>query len=267
VEKANRGGPQILRTRDGDISLVGPPLIGPSYFAILEGENLEEEESIESFNEQTQLERGVESKELCCIGDSNARCRLNGENKKHTARKAISNLQNLPFSMLRKIPGGLQGARKKRKNKKLSNKVRSDSRVEGSGSEADDIQCSELVPSPPIPASNVGDGFQLEIVLPFHGANGSNHLCTDEGDPGGIGGVEEDEGVDVEEYQSFGSFDSEDEGPVSRETFEAKKLIAINENLGVKFHDGDMADVIRMVAMENRDRVEKVAWEQSRGNQ
>jgi hypothetical protein len=74
-------------------------------------------------------------------------------------------------------------------------------------------------------------------------------------------------GFIVDDHQSAMSYDSDEGVPMAREIYEAKKLIAINEDLGLKFHDGTGADVERMVAMEVRDRAEKKVREQSRGYQ
>jgi hypothetical protein len=116
------GGPQILRTRNGDFPIVGPLVSSPSYFAVLGENSLEGEEQstdpIESFEDRVLPGGGVESKSLCSNGTQRVQLR---ENKKASVRK---NLNNLPFSMLRKLPGGLQGARRKKKHKKQGGRIR-----------------------------------------------------------------------------------------------------------------------------------------------
>jgi hypothetical protein len=70
-----------------------------------------------------------------------------------------------------------------------------------------------------------------------------------------------------EEYKSAKSQESDEGIPLSREFAEAKKLIALNVELGVNFNDGDGEDVGRMMGLETRDRAEKIDWQNSRGYQ
>jgi hypothetical protein len=252
------GGPQILRTRNGDFPIVGPLVSSPSYFAVL-GENSSEGEEqstdpIESFEDRVLPGGGVESKSLCSNGTQRVQLR---ENKKASVR---NNLNNLPFSMLRKLPGGLQGARRKKKHKKQGGRIRGERCDDGSDSGTDDIQSSDVL------ASHSNREIQLEVVLPFIGEVGSVPLATERG-TSGMEHLVEGVGFIVDDYQSAMSYDSDEGVPMAREIYEAKKLIAINEDLGLKFHDGTGADVERMMAMEVRDRAEKKVREQSRGYQ
>jgi hypothetical protein len=202
--------------------------------------------------------------QIHCVGNSS---RAPGEIKKSIAKL---NLNNLPFNMLRKIPGGLNATRK-RKNKKQGKKSKEARRCEGLEAESDAIQSSEEGLAQPQSCGTVGAEFELEVVLPFHcaveeaapslarkvGSSGVEHLIN--------GG-----GFIVDDYQSaksHGSDGSDTDVPFSREIYEAKKLIEINEKLGVKFLDGGGADVDRMVAMEARDRSEKFVREQNGGYQ
>jgi hypothetical protein len=196
--------------------------------------------------------------------------RVPGENKKSLAKL---NLNNLPFNMLRKLPGGLNGARK-RKNKKQGKKAKGARRCVGVEDESDAILCSEEGFAEPRSSNYVGPEFELEVVLPFHCS--TEETTLNHSRKGGSSGVEHlvhGGGFIAEEYQSAkshgsdGSEGSDADVPISREFFEAKKLIEINEKLGVKFYEGEGADVDRMVTMEMRDRNEKIVREQNRGYQ
>jgi hypothetical protein len=54
---------------------------------------------------------------------------------------------------------------------------------------------------------------------------------------------------------------------VSREEYEAGKLVDIGEELGIQFQGSIEEFVVRMVEMEARDRKEKQDWESQMGHQ
>jgi hypothetical protein len=165
--------------------------------------------------------------------------------------------------MLRKLPGGLKEVTK-RKSKKQKKKQRRDHYVEDEASDGSDgIQCSDEGVIQLVPENFVAAEFDLEVVLPFHSENGPQQLNRDT--ISGVARLVEGGGFLEDDNQSA---NSNIEGmPLSREVAEAKKLIAINEELGVKFHDGEGEDLVRMMGLETRDKVEKNGWVQSRGNQ
>jgi hypothetical protein len=86
-------------------------------------------------------------------------------------------------------------------------------------------------------------------------------------DVSGVEYLTEGGGFVEEDYRSVKSQESEDEVPSSIEVVEAKKLIALNVEMGVKFNDGDGEDVARMMGLEARDKAEKIDWEKRGGYQ
>ncbi|KAK2379409.1 hypothetical protein QL285_067218 [Trifolium repens] len=175
------------------------------------------------------------------------------------------NLNTLPFNMLRKLPGGLKEV-KKRKSKKHKKKRKGDRNSEIADSESsDDVQCCDEGTIQSLPNNFAAEGLELEVVLPFHTEERISQVTG-----GGTSGVEllvEGGSFIVDDYNSTKSHECDDGLPVSREMVEAKKLIALNMELGVNFHDGEGEDVGRMMGLEVRDKAEKNGWEQSRGYQ
>jgi hypothetical protein len=55
--------------------------------------------------------------------------------------------------------------------------------------------------------------------------------------------------------------------PVSRDSYEAEKLVEIGVELGINFQGMEGEDVANMISMEERDRLEKEEWEHKRGDQ
>jgi hypothetical protein len=271
VEEVGNGpGPMSLRTRNGDLPINGPPFSCPSFFAALENldDEVEQSDPIESFGD-----RSFPVKEVSIKRQKSTAQQSTGETKKPNVKM---NLNNLPFNMLRKLPGGLKEV-KKRKSKKLKKKRRDDRHFETDDSESSaSIQsfdegvevCTQrrddgMTLSQPVNIAT--EEFELEVVLPFHSVEGPSRPSRWE-----ASGVEyflEGGGFIEEDYKSAKSQDSDDGIPISREFVEAKKLIALNVELGVKFNDGDGEDVGRMMGLEVRDRAEKNDWENSRGYQ
>jgi hypothetical protein len=186
--------------------------------------------------------------------------------KKHPKRR---NLPKLPYNMLRKLPGPFNGVKRSKTRKEGHIESGRRREVEEDGG-SDSIQNSlseenQQSATPVVEASGLG----LEIVLPFDmegsrngaqvndvGTSGIKHLM------GGGGFLNPDSCSDGgEDYQS-----SEEPSP-TREVFEARKLIAINEELGVKFLNDANEEVERMVLMEARDRNEKLGRESRSGCQ
>jgi hypothetical protein len=255
VDKEGVVGNHFLRTKNGDVPLLGPPIAGPSYFAAL-GVNEDEVESGDEVEASTQIQQtcdfndifeeqqveggGVVRKEQ--ILNNTIPFRASGEIKKSHAKL---NLNNLPFNMLRKLPGGLNGARK-RKNKKQGKKSKGSHRCDGEDCESDPILCSEEGFVQSRTSGNGGTDFELEVVLPFHCVE--EEVAPNVSKKGSNSGVEHllnGGGFIVDDYQSAKSHgsdwsdESDDDVSYSREIHEAKKLIEINEKLGVNFQDGE----------------------------
>ncbi|KAK2445528.1 hypothetical protein QL285_016450 [Trifolium repens] len=107
--------------------------------------------------------------------------------------------------------------------------------------------------------------FDLEVVLPFHSVEGVHQV--NRGSSSGVAYLVEGGGFLEDENQIVNSLSNNDGVLHPREVAEAKRLIAINEELRVKFHDGEGEDVARLMGLEVRDKAEKNGWEQSRGYQ
>ncbi|KAK2420192.1 zinc finger CCCH domain-containing protein [Trifolium repens] len=224
-------GPLVLRTRNGDLPINGPPFSCPSFFAALEeieDDDVENSDSIEPFEEHdTEGDVRKNNQKIT------THCST-GENRKSNAKL---NLPHLPYNMLRKLPGGLKEVKKRKHKNKRRREIQ------------------------PVPENFVAAEFDLEVVLPFHSENGLQQV--NRGSTSGVAHLVEGGGFLEDENQT-----ANNEGrPLSREVAEAKKLIAINEELGVKFNDGEGEDLVRMMGLETRDKAEKNGWVQSRGYQ
>jgi hypothetical protein len=252
-------GPVTLGTRKRDLPINGPPFSCPSFFAALEtnDDDVDLSDPIESPEE-----RSAPANELTTRRQKSTSHRSVGEIKKTNAKM---NLNTLPFNMLRKLPGGLKEV-KKRKSKKHKKKRKGDRNSEIADSDSsDDVQCCVEGTIQSLPNNFAAEGLELEVVLPFHTEERISQVTG-----GGTSGVEllvEGGGFIVDDYNSAKSHECDDGLPVSREMVEAKKLIALNMELGVNFHDGEGEDVGRMMGLEVRDKAEKNGWEQSRGYQ
>jgi hypothetical protein len=132
---------------------------------------------------------------------------------------ALNNI-NLPYNMLRKLPGHIHP---KRRN---VNKRRGDK-------EGRDRRCEEVV-SDPFLGTDEDDSGSEDL-------NDTADLVTT-----------------TSNYQGHRADEVEME---SREVCEARKLIAIGVDLRINFQGGEEENVKRMLAMEERDRLEKAGME------
>jgi hypothetical protein len=228
-------GPKILKTKKGDLSLVGPSL-GLSV------------DFVESFGDH-QLVKGGMACHSFSKTDLFAPSSSTGVKKKQLDKRR--NLPNLPFNMLRKLPGPIHGTRKG-KNKKDNNKAGGHCRPDEGGSDSDPIRTSSLVVHLSNPIGVDVEGINLEVVLPLIcGENMSSQLVA-EGCSSGLKQLVEGGGFIVEEDsgdEGMGSQNNEGVSP-SRELVEVKKLIEISEDLGLNFHNRDGVETDRMLPME-----------------
>jgi hypothetical protein len=194
----------------------------------------------------------------------------NGTQKKASNRR---NFPNLPYNMLRKIPGACQG-NKKSKHRKDGGHRRG----------VEEVSCSDPIQNSSLAVSQLAllpanSGVGLEVVLPFDFEGGTAVVLTNGGGTSGAlhlveggGFIPEEAGGDddaVSNSGGGGSVDSQNSvrPSSSRDEAVARKLIAINQELGVNFsYDVDM-EVERMVLLEVRDREEKVGRELNGGYQ
>ncbi|GAU40168.1 hypothetical protein TSUD_292720 [Trifolium subterraneum] len=273
VEVQGRGVPKFLRTKKGDLDVFGPSNSGPLNQVLVDKSGGVKEvgftqahsmDSLESSGVHPDLAGGAESylgrgKEV-----NGFQFRSKRVLKKHSTTKHPTTM-NFPLKMLRKLSGSFYGIKKGRKRKGPYLARRSKS-VDVLPSSSDSIHCSSVVRTNHEVFDNTNlapTGFELEIVLPLQQAEGRNSSPSDLVAVSRAGVTVEGEGSVVGDSTSSGGQNSNSASgqPMSREVSEAKKLIAINEELGLTFYDCEGEDVERMVAMEGRDRAEKNGWE------
>jgi hypothetical protein len=261
--KKGGGVPKFLRTNKGDLPLLGPGSSGPTHFE--DGSNIV----------GLVAEVGGGASSNICV--NNAGCNQlvttisnsvpNAPSKKHPNRR---NFPNLPYKMLRKLPGPFNGVKRSKPRKeghKESGRRRGEEEDGGSdsiqNSSPEDTQQSTM---PAVEASGLG----LEIVLPFDMEASRKGTQLNEVGTSGIKHLLEGGGflnpVSSNNDGGTGTQSNEESSP-SREGYEARKLISINEELGVKFLNDANEEVDRMVLMEARDRNEKLGRERSSGYQ
>jgi hypothetical protein len=234
VEKeVRRQEPVWVRTKMGDLLINGPCDLGPNMpYVDQQGEDEEvahnSSDSIESYGNEPCLEGGAK------INPTHGQQRGIKHHKKGKKKKQNPNrnLPNLPFNILRKLPGALPNKRKG--GSKQAGEV---SRPVGEGI---------LVTNNS--AENGGE-FELEIVLPF------NSEC--EGQIPILQPVEHSVAAGTD---GFGV-------SVPREMYEAEKLVEIGAEMGINFQGNEGEDVAKMIAMEDRDRMEKEDWESKKVDQ
>ncbi|GAU47734.1 hypothetical protein TSUD_386930 [Trifolium subterraneum] len=252
-ELQGRGLPQVLRTKKGDLNVFGLTNSGPSNYpfevqADLENENTQAQvvDSIESLDTGHDLTEGVGSNLGAGKVTKEFQFRSKKVQNKHLPSK---NFSNLPLNMLRKLPGSFYGARKVKKRRGPS-KGRGCKIGEASISVSDPILCSGEGVTQTMSANNdpANAGFELEVVLPFQSGEGQRRSSSGlVGDPG-AGILVEGGGFVVEDSSIGGGLNylGENNQLRSKEVIEAKKLIAINEELGLTFYDCEGEDVERM---------------------
>jgi hypothetical protein len=173
--------------------------------------------------------------------------------KKKKKKNPKRNIPNLPYNMLRKLPGGLP-------TKKAGTSKKRDDGEEGLSdvAELSDIPQidTEVSPSPVYVAESSG-GFELEVVLPFN-MEDVGHNSNPILDP---------VVPRIEAGTIAMSSSSVNVVPDPREVYEAEKLVQLGMEMGINFQGSEVEDVERMIAMEERDRLEKQEWENKRGDQ
>jgi hypothetical protein len=212
-------GPLVLRTRLGDLWVGGS------------NKKCADVGGVDSTN--------VASDSIDSVGDKQDR--YHSENRSRTKevtkkKLPVYNNTNLPLNMLRKLPGPIH-SKKKSVHKKRGGK-------EGEGIGGDEHQLgSDPIQNPDEIGSTEDDD---EVVS---GQEEDTELIPNT-PPSNIyvegGGFGSEQGFMREGVQD------------SREVCEAKKLIAIGGELGIKFRGGEGEDVARMMA---RDCSEKEDWE------
>jgi hypothetical protein len=271
------GGPTVLRTRNGDLTINGPVILpsleGPNEGMCVEGWGVKARFANTSCSHisETQFETPGEADKIpqreSFVPNSHHRSR--GVTKRLPSNR---NITNPPFSMLRKLPGSYR-EKSIASSKKRSRKVGGRRRRGEAPACSDPIQSSELDCSQQHLATEAPGGINLEIVLPFHSAEVERPQTQVE-----VGGEDinhspvANSSSATESQLEGGGFVVDNsimaEDPVvSREEYEAGKLIDIGEELGIQFQGSIEEFVVRMVEMEARDRKEKQDWESQMGLQ
>jgi hypothetical protein len=267
--KKGGGVPKFLRTKKGDLPFSGPGDNGPNCSR--ENGNLLEAEGVLLGQEEVVGVCGGVVGNVCLnkvtcnqMAPSVSRPGPIATSKKHSNRR---NFPNLPYNMLRKLPGPFNGV-KRNKHKKDCHREGGRRRSEEEEGGSDSIQNSSSEEGQHDVLSAVeASGVGLEIVLPFDqevvgsvggvtgaGTSGIIHLVEGGGFP-----VEDDGSGGRDEPQR------DEDSPPSREVYEARNLVAINEELGVKFLNNVGEEVDRMVQMEVRDREAMLVRERDNG--
>jgi hypothetical protein len=186
----NEVGPQFLRTKKGDLPLLGLPS-SPSFFAVLEnnsedGGESSQAQSWESFDSSEDVipEEDMVGTNYMCKKDfsKDQNCSKGGKKKQ---QPPSLNLTNLPYNKLRKLPRHIQSASRSKNKKKKKSKSGGKHRVMEDVTSYDPISNFEGEVEKFAKGLGVADGFGLEVVLPFHfnerrdkgvGTSGVKHL-------------------------------------------------------------------------------------------
>ncbi|MCH81439.1 hypothetical protein A2U01_0002226 [Trifolium medium] len=154
-------------------------------------------------------------------------------------QQAQSNLVGKPtcLKMVEALKGG-QGKGHKKKNKKGENQIAKGSSkiVEDSitSTQSENYRPAKVIGSVGIPETNNYSGLDILLSTEDHEGN-----------------------------QSSKEFDRE----ALRQELEARKIIDIQQGLGINFRDEEKEEIQRGIQMEVRDQQEKAEWEQSNGYQ
>jgi hypothetical protein len=154
--------------------------------------------------------------------------------------------------MLRKLPGALPN-KKKGVNRKKGGTEEGSRGVEESVSGAALPLVCDNATTLSGPGNNVE--FQLEVVLPGLTVDAEEIIPI----------LEPISQTDV--AMGPGNVLQSSATHVSREVHEAETLVNIGVELGINFQGKEGEDIAKVVAMEERDRIEKEGWESQRGDQ
>jgi hypothetical protein len=248
--------PVWVRTRAGDILINGPGVLGSN---VATGDQLGEEadmahssDSIESFGDGLLQVGGVKINPEFNHQRADKKGRRGKKKKK---KNPNNNIPNLPFNMLRKLPGAFPPTRKKGvAKKKCGGEERS---IEGEVNSVAHNSVVEGSLSSPTNLQGAGE-FELEVVLPFDVTNADPAPIHDSPILEPI--LRDAEGSTVVPIADNSLL-------VPRDIYEAEKLLQIGEEMGINFQGREGEDVRRMTEMEDRDRMEKQEWENQRGDQ
>ncbi|GAU40140.1 hypothetical protein TSUD_163090 [Trifolium subterraneum] len=241
MSEKSTSGPTVLRTRSGDLVLNGPNILSPlsATGVMAEVSQVQVTESIEAIEDSQTSDSGVGSKVGKDKNETDFQFRA-----KHPARKKIP---CLPPNMLRKLPRSVQGG-KRGMCKRSSSRDRVRSRRGEITAESDPIQSSEEGERKTTLLEVEQPDCELEVVMPFQQGVVLRPSHPVLGGDSGLGYLLEGGGFVMEESQNEELQTSQDDGQpaVTREVEEAKRLMKIGSDLGLKFHDGNGKDTDKM---------------------
>jgi hypothetical protein len=237
-------GPRVLRTKKGDINIVGPSLIQNGEVQILDNHNFSAMPHVIG-----------KRKQPMSVKHAMKGPRPDGGNIRKNQHRV---LPDLPFHKLRKLY-----APQRIRNRNVRRR-KPDQSASGSSSTSDSIQNStDLVPvaSPMVQEvvhNDVAVDFTLEVVLPCFppAETGSTRGANNEGS-----GM-----VVLIQSEDVGICQSPDHVllPPPRQVMEATKIMELQSEVGIKIQGNSDEYLKRIMGMEERDRAEKEGWELNR---
>ncbi|WJX40609.1 hypothetical protein P8452_28063 [Trifolium repens] len=256
-----RSGSVCLRTKKGDFILDGPvTVLGLGPIVLGEGD-------FEQDGSGNQQAVGLNPQ----LKDHMPQRDQESDSTIHRPKKANSKRQLGGLSRPAQNFANVQNAQ----NKKKVNKEGRRKRNRETPTESDSIQNSvgrlgieNQIPPPELLSQN-HEGYELEVVLPAIESQEREVVpqtmenSTEEGCRGGSG---------LRQFMGASThirFDSpaSNGGSGGRDLVEAHHIIDIQEDLGMNFNGAKEENVNRIVAFEERDRDEKMKWEQEHGYQ
>ncbi|KAK2441964.1 hypothetical protein QL285_013196 [Trifolium repens] len=237
----NLFGPKVLRTKNGDLNIAGPSITSRG----------EVKNQIFSAKVQNHTKRkqpmSVKHSMKAPRGEA-------GTNKKILHKGGIP---ELPLNKLRKFYGPLIHRNRSVRRKKASHI--SNSNGSDSASSSDSIHNSDISPSGQSARSHINhteasEGFTLEVVLPCLLA-----AVEDRVPMANLANVEGSGMVNLLQSETVVARRSPDivlEAP-SRQVMEAKKIMSIQEEVGINVVGSKVEHLKRIMEMEERDQAEK----------
>jgi hypothetical protein len=185
--------------------------------------------------------------------------RAEGFEKRKTQYKKTT-IFDLPFNKVKKF----SNLAKHRSNHRKKSDHRNN--MTGSSSSSDSIHNSDIPPVSHLRShhanfTEVAEGFTLEVVLPC--------LANEDGGPIPVAtmppGNRQNSGMEVllRSDDVGGDRTMALEVP-SRQVMEAKRIVEIQDAVGIKICENEAEHLDRIMEMESRDRAEKESWEMNR---
>jgi hypothetical protein len=240
-------GPRVLRTRQGDICIPGPSILNKGV------------QLCESPVFSSEAHTSVKKKKLMSTKHTAKHSRAEGFEMRKAQYKKTT-ISDLPFNKVKKF----SNLAKHRSNRRKKSDHRNN--MTGSSSSSDSIHNSDIPPVSHLRShhanfTEVAEGFTLEVVLPC--------LANEDGGPIPVAtmppGNQQNYGMEVllRSDDVGGDRTMALEVP-SRQVMEAKRIVEIQDAVGIKICENEAEHLDRIMEMESRDRAEKESWEMNR---